>query len=123
MFYNFDLNKTISIAGTFAVIGTIVGWLPYFAALVAFLWYVIQLWESRTVQYWWNSRQMARRLRKIAKLKAREKIITARLIGLQTVHAAREEARTVAASAAIEATRLQVEEERKIIELKSSLRS
>jgi hypothetical protein len=50
-----------------AIIGTFMGWAPAIAALVAMGWYCIQIYESATVQ-----RIIAtRRIRKIARLKAR----------------------------------------------------
>lgn len=60
-----------------AIIGTLLGYFPAVAAAVAMLWYVVQLYESRTVQRWLQSR----RLRKIAKLK----IEMARLEALELV--------------------------------------
>ena len=35
-----------------AIVGTIRGELPEVAAVVALAWYLIQLWESKTVQNW-----------------------------------------------------------------------
>ncbi len=49
-----------------AVISTMVGWLPPAAAVIAFIWYVIQIYESATVQKWIRNR----RTRKIARMKA-----------------------------------------------------
>ena len=50
-----------------AIIGAIAGWLPALAALVGLIWYLIQIYESATVQRW----AAARRARKIARLKAK----------------------------------------------------
>lgn len=49
-----------------AVVSTIFGWLPPAAALIALIWYVIQIYESATVQKWIRTR----RTRKIARMKA-----------------------------------------------------
>lgn len=38
------------IASLGAIFATIAGWLPSIAALVAVLWYVLQIYESKTVQ-------------------------------------------------------------------------
>jgi hypothetical protein len=50
-----------------AIVGTFMGWLPAVAAVVAFTWYSIQIWESHTVQNWLHTR----RERKIAYYTAR----------------------------------------------------
>jgi uncharacterized membrane-anchored protein len=52
-------------ASVAAIVGTIAGILPSFAALVALIWYAIQIYESPTIQRWVASR----RHRKIARLK------------------------------------------------------
>lgn len=111
-----DWHKIVSLLGTFAVIGSILGWLPYVAALAAFIWYVIQIWESRTIQYWWGTRQLIRRTRRIAKLKAKEKVIAAKLLALQTVLIAHKEAKTLVAGAVVAAERLKTEEEIRLME-------
>jgi hypothetical protein len=64
MDHNDHFNQWI--AGS-AVLGTIFGWFPIIAAGVALCWYVIQIYESETVQRWLTSR----RLRKIAALRAK----------------------------------------------------
>lgn len=50
-----------------AILGSMLGWAPAFGALVAACWYLIKIYESVTVQRWVASR----RLRKLARLKAR----------------------------------------------------
>jgi hypothetical protein len=60
-----------------AIVGTIVGWFPAVAAVVALFWYIIQIYESKTCQRWLTSR----RLRKMARLK----IVMARLEALELV--------------------------------------
>jgi hypothetical protein len=35
-----------------AILGTFVGLLPPLAAFVATIWYLVQIWESHTVQKW-----------------------------------------------------------------------
>jgi hypothetical protein len=60
-----------------AIVATIAGWLPPFAAVVALIWYAIQIWESKTIQnylYGRRQRQMARLKIKMAKLEALELI-------------------------------------------------
>ena len=50
-----------------AIVGTVLGWVPAVAAIVALVWYLIQISESETVRRW----VATRRVRKIARLKAR----------------------------------------------------
>ena len=111
-----DWHKFVSFLGTFAIIGTFIGWFPYIAAFAAFVWYVIQIWESRTIQHWWTNRRMIQKARKIAKLKAKEKVIAAKLLALQTVRAAQKEAKAIVTEATVEATKLQAAQERELIE-------
>lgn len=50
-----------------AIISSALGWVPAFGALVGAVWYLIKIYESATVQHWVRQR----RIRKIARLKAR----------------------------------------------------
>lgn len=56
-----------NIVSTGAIAATILGYVPSIAAIVALAWYLIQIFESATVQRW----LAGRRLRKLARLKAR----------------------------------------------------
>lgn len=88
------------------VISTIVGYLPAIAAIICVLWYLIQIWESRTVQHWWRNRQMVRKAKRIARLKAKEKVIVAQLEALETLRQARVDARDKVELAKVEAAKL-----------------
>lgn len=55
-----------NIVSTGAVAATLLGYVPSIAAIVALLWYLIQIWESATARRWVADR----RLRKLARLKA-----------------------------------------------------
>ena len=96
------------------IVGTWIGYLPYVAATVAVIWYIIQIWESRTIQAWWTNRQLVRRSRKIARLKAAEKVITAKLSALQKVSLAKQDARESIAIAVVEAATLKARQETEI---------
>lgn len=50
-----------------AIITSFMGWVPGIAAIVALVWYLIQISESQTVQRWFA----ARRQRKLASLRAK----------------------------------------------------
>ena len=61
----FDLSHWVGhLVSAGAIIGTIAGYLPALAAIVAVSWYLVQLYESHTVQFYLR----ARRERKIARL-------------------------------------------------------
>lgn len=47
-----------------AILGTFLGWLPPLAAFMASLWYMLQIFESHTVQTWLHKRKIVRRYRK-----------------------------------------------------------
>ena len=49
-----------------AVASTMIGWLPPRAAFIALVWYIIQIYESDTVQ----RKLRMRRTRKLARMKA-----------------------------------------------------
>lgn len=42
---------------TSTIIMTVLGWLPAMAAAAAFLWYVISIYETKTVQDWLTARR------------------------------------------------------------------
>lgn len=64
------IGHTVSIGG---LVSYYIGWLPAPAALIAFVWYAIQIYESNTVQNWRNRR----RERKISRLKRQLAILEA----------------------------------------------
>lgn len=76
-------NHTISqwignIAGVGAIITTMLGVLPAVAALVAFVWYLIQIWESKTVK----DIRDRRKIEKLARLKAKVLVMESRIAKL-----------------------------------------
>lgn len=50
-----------------ALVSTIFGWLPAAGAVVAIVWYLIQIAESDTFQKW----RLRRHIKRVAKLEAR----------------------------------------------------
>ena len=60
-----------------AALGSLLGFLPPIVALAALLWYVVQIWESDTVQGWIHGPVKVAR-RKRAKYRARSILHTAR---------------------------------------------
>lgn len=69
------LTWTINLAGFGTVVSTIFGWMPPIAAGAALVWYYIQISESDKVRRWITGR----RVRKLARLKARALMLEAQL--------------------------------------------
>ena len=90
----------VSVAG-------VIGYLPVFitciAGILAACMYAVTLWESKTVQHWMNNRRMLKKAKKVARLKAKQKILEAELIAVEKVRVARHEAREIVESAKSEA--------------------
>jgi hypothetical protein len=70
---------------TVAIIGTFAGYLPYAAATAAFIWYILQIWESPVVQKLRPRPTPLERERRIALLVASAKVISAEIVALQLV--------------------------------------
>lgn len=102
---------TGDIIGAGAIIAAILGYITPIAAVVALVWYLIQIWESRTIQHWRENRRMVRKAKKIARLKAKEKVIVAQLDALERLRQARVDARDKVETAKVEAAKLAIREE------------
>lgn len=63
-----------------AIASTFMGWTPAIAAMVALIWYLIQIYESATVQTYVKNR----RVRKLAKMKAAVIMLQAKLTHPET---------------------------------------
>lgn len=61
------MSYTIDAGALGAIVAAIVGWLPPIAAVLAIAWYLLQFWESRTLQSFMQKRMQ----RKIMRLTAR----------------------------------------------------
>lgn len=99
--------------GVGSIGATLAGVAPPVAAFVAFTFYMIQIWESQTVQNYVRNWRTLQKTRKIARLKAKQKVVTAKLDALEVVRAARVEAKELVATAAVEAEKLKVAEDTK----------
>lgn len=55
------LTHVADTISAFAIVGTFIKVLPPIAALAATLWYLVQVWESHTVQKWWRLHNRKRR--------------------------------------------------------------
>lgn len=59
------------IASVLAIVGTFLGWFPIFAAMAACLYYLIQIYESKTMRgaiYRWRHRRIQKRLVRLKQL-------------------------------------------------------
>src|ERR1035437_540100 len=99
MFRFDDFNLTTwfgNIASVGAIFSTMLGWAPPIAALMALMWYAIQINESRTVVRW----RARRILLNEAKVLARAKVAAAETQAKILVDAAKADAASVLRAAA-----------------------
>lgn len=102
---NHDYLAWLGNGGALATIaGTILGLLPPLAALAAVIWYLVQIYESKTYRDWRDERLRRKKERKIARLKAKQKVVAAELEALETVRAAKDFADHMVATATKVAT-------------------
>ena len=94
---------SLQVTAALVIIGSLFQYLPIAAAGVAACYYCIQIWESRTIQHWWANRQMRRKAEKIARLRAKEKVILAKLEAAGALREARAKAREKVEEATIKA--------------------
>ena len=93
-------TQTISVS---ALIAAVTGWVPFALAAIPIVYYLIMIWETRTVVHWRNNWKQKRIAKQYAKLKAREKVTLAQLEAIELLRTARVEAREKVAHAAHEA--------------------
>lgn len=86
-----------------SLLGSLLALLPAVVALFAAVYYVIQIYESDTTQKWLEKRRMVRKARRIARLRAEQKVLLAELEALEVVREARVIATSKIAAAAHEA--------------------
>lgn len=61
------MNHSVDGVAAGAIVGSLLGYLPAFAALAAIVWYAIQVYESKTVQKWVRVHRLKkRRARRLA---------------------------------------------------------
>jgi hypothetical protein len=54
------IGVIIDTAAVGTVIATVVGWLPQATAILTFLWAIIRLYETRTIQRWLHKKKQKR---------------------------------------------------------------
>lgn len=106
-------NPVPHILASGGIVATILGVLPQiigvFAAVVAMCYYSICMWESRTVQHWYNNRKLVQKAKRVARIRAEQKVLLAELEALEVVREARAVAAEKVEAAKAEAAKLVVE--------------
>lgn len=87
------------ILSLFAIVGSFAGLFPAIAALAAVIWYVINIYESRTVQTWVQRRHERRIVALSAKLASLQLRTAARAAGMELKGAAEAAAQTLRSDA------------------------
>ena len=78
----FDVSHVLGhLVSLGAIFGTVSGIVPAIAALVALIWYALQIWENKSVQTYIRTRRM----RKIVKLRAKLVKAQARVVAQELV--------------------------------------
>ena len=98
-----------SIMGS-ALIVTILGYLPTILAVVAsilgVIWFLICIYESKSYTHWSRNRRMKRNARRLMKLRAKEKVVIAKIEAAETLRQARVAARELVDRQIAEAEKL-----------------
>jgi len=93
-----------------ALVLTILGYLPTVLAVIASLlgvvWFLICIFESRSYTHWSRNRHMKRNARRLMKLRAREKVVIAKIEAAETLRQARVAARELVDRQIAEAEKL-----------------
>lgn len=77
------ISGLVNTVSAVTILGTIAGFIPPLAALIAMIWYIIQISESKTIQKWKLDRQVKHSKRRLAKLRAQEAMIKSELAALE----------------------------------------
>lgn len=101
------------------IVATILGILPQLvgvvAAVVAMCYYSICMWESRTVQHWYNNRKLVQKAKRVARIRAEQKVLLAELEALEVVREARALAVEKVEAAKAEAAKMVVKQDAQAI--------
>jgi hypothetical protein len=94
-----------------ALLASLAGWIPYaIIAAIPTIYYLLMIWEMRTVQHALNNWRTKRIAKKYAKAQARAKIALARLEAIDVIRNARHEARDKVEQAAADAAKLVIKQ-------------
>ena len=107
-----DTTNQVKVAGDIVAgltLGaSIMSWLPTAVSVIGgtlgIIWFIVQLWESRTISGIVDAWTERRRLRRVRYLQAKQKVILAKLTAAETVRASKVKADEIVQSAKAEAT-------------------
>lgn len=105
-----NLVAPVYAASYAAVLASFAGWLPPVASIFAIVVCLITIYESRTFTRWWANHIRCQRAKKLARLRAKEKLVIAEIMALETKRAAKVEASEMVLDAAATAAQLVVRE-------------
>jgi hypothetical protein len=94
------------IASVGALVATAFGYLPVIVALIPAIYYLILIYESKTVQDWVARRREAKRIKQLAKLQAQALVVNAQIEAAAEVKTARVFAAAKVDNAAVDAATL-----------------
>lgn len=94
------------IASVGALVATMMGWLPVVIALIPAIYYLILIYESKTVQAWVTRRRERKRLATLAKLNAKTMVVAAQIDAAAEVKTAQVMAAAKVDNAAVDAQAL-----------------
>lgn len=100
-------GHSLSLGALFASFANIV---PAIMSIPAAVWFLFQIYESRTFQHWKNNRRSKRQAKRLAKLRAKEKVTLAQIEALERLRHARSEARDLVEEAKSQAAAMVVRE-------------
>ena len=95
----YPIAKAIDAVAAGAIVGSFLGWLPVIASVVSIIWFVIQITESHTFVTWHNNWKTRSREKKLARLRAKEKVLVAEIHATETIRAAHADAQELLATA------------------------
>lgn len=87
----------------FAWVGALLGMFPAIAGFAALVWYTIQIYESATIQKYMEARRTRIKTKRVARLRAEQRVLVAELEALEVVREARVVAEDKVAKATHEA--------------------
>jgi hypothetical protein len=86
-----------------AFVASLAGWLPYFFAALPAIYYIILIWESKTVQGLVERRRQRRLVKETARLRAKALVLNAQVAAGEKVADAKVVASTMVDEAAVDA--------------------
>jgi hypothetical protein len=96
-------GHTLSLGILLGALGNI---LPGTATLASLIWFLIQIYQSRTFKNWHHNWTAARHVRLLDKLRAEQRIVQARITALEVLRHAKVEAHDLVEGAKSDATAL-----------------